>query len=460
MLKQRYKIGVSLSAIAFAMTLQPAMAAGEEWTSWMSRDTPGSNGDYDLLEGFLTDGKACEAPVAVECRVIATQADWSTTGQVYTCEPAIGGRCINADQAGPMCLDYEVRFDCQIQKLTPQPFWMEPKVQILGAGGALALLGLGWLALRPRKVPTPPSPPTGGKMLATNTAPQTPTPKKKPKAPEKAGLVFAASPMVAASGAAQGTAAQAASLTGPYAILAPAFQATGRIGFAQDGIPKGDDIAFGTGFLITPQHVLTNRHVYEMYREHLLADGGGGIEFFAERGSDETAFAIFDGAEPLVVDDLDIAVFKLATPVTDRKPIAPAPIANAALDQRDIVVIGYPCPQEVTDEIKALVEDDPVFAVKRISEGKVFKHSTDTDTEYGVEAAVSQVISPKGTLNAICHNASTMGGSSGSPILDKVTGELLGIHFGYDVAHNWGEPANFAIPVADLVTALKDLGLT
>lgn len=287
-------------------------------------------------------------------------------------------------------------------------------------------------------------------LVPINTVAPLPQPKKKQKKPPAAGMVFPGSAMTAVS--------SSSGLAGPLVILHDALQATGRIGFAQQGVPTNDDVSFGTGFLISNRHVLTNRHVYEMYQTQLLNEGGG-IEFFAEKGSDATDFIPFSGKEPKFVQGLDIAIFELDAPVSNRTWLALEPVPSAELDGREIAVIGYPCPMEVTDEIKAVVEDDPVFAVKRLSEGKIFKHSTDTDAVYGVETAVSKIINPTGKLNAICHNASTLGGSSGSPVLDRATGQLVGVHFGYDVAHNWEEGANFAIPVEVIAKVLSDLGI-
>ena len=54
-------------------------------------------------------------------------------------------------------------------------------------------------------------------------------------------------------------------------------------------------------------------------------------------------------------------------------------------------------------------------------------------------------------MSAICHNASTMTGNSGSPILDAKTGELLGVHFaGYKI-FNKKEAANLAMAIAYIV---------
>lgn len=85
---------------------------GEGWTPWLNRDAPGGSGDFETLAEFVTSGQACAAPLAIECQT-ADGRDWTRAGQVYTCEPARGGICANADQRqGSRCLDYKVRFRC------------------------------------------------------------------------------------------------------------------------------------------------------------------------------------------------------------------------------------------------------------------------------------------------------------------------------------------------------------
>ena len=275
---------------------------------------------------------------------------------------------------------------------------------------------------------------------------------------ETPGIIFAASPMLAGNVAAplapagQLAAAQLQMLSGPYSILKQAYLATGRIGYAQVGIPSAEDYAFGTGFLVSDRHVVTNRHVHGLYGHYLLDKSDpGGIEFIAEKGKDASDFVPFNGEPPQLLPELDIAIYTLARPVTNRTPIALKPMETEALDGRDVVVIGYPdthTPEKA--EVLAVVEDDPVFAVKRLSQGQIFRHSTDIDTPYGVETSVSESKTSAFLMPAICHNASTMGGNSGSPLLDIKNGQLLGVHFKGFKVFNQEEAANLAMAISQL----------
>ena len=336
----------------------------------------------------------------------------------------------------------------------------EPKLPGFLIGlGTLALLGLAGLMLFRRAGTAAAENPTVNEQGPfTPQAPQMGRPSKPLERPENGGAVFAASPMQAANVAAplspagQLTASNLQMLTGPYKVLRPAYHATGRIGYAQEGVPTAADYSFGTGFLVTPNHVITNRHVHGFYGHYLTSEEDcGGIEFIAEKDKDASDFIPFNGQPPLLVDGLDIAIYTLSRPAENRTPIDRVAIPTQKLDARDIAVIGYPDTHEPDDpDLLAAFEEDPVFAVKRISQGHIFQHSTDTESPYGVETRVDEDEVTSFAMQAICHNASTLSGNSGSPILDLKTGDLLGVHFaGYKI-FNKREAANLAIAIAQL----------
>jgi hypothetical protein len=81
------------------------------WTSWLNLDQPGGVGDFETLEAAVQRG-VCPEPTAIQCRA-ADGRDWSTTGQVYTCDRQTGGVCRNGRRQ--ICLDYEVRYLCPLQ---------------------------------------------------------------------------------------------------------------------------------------------------------------------------------------------------------------------------------------------------------------------------------------------------------------------------------------------------------
>ncbi|MEP3890046.1 MAG: serine protease [Hellea sp.] len=261
----------------------------------------------------------------------------------------------------------------------------------------------------------------------------------------KKGMCFSASPMLLGG------------LPMSLAIIKPVYDAVGRIGFAQDGKPVGKDESFGTGILVSDRHILTNRHVWEMFKNRLAGDEGTGIEFYGEKKSDKSEFIAFDGAEPVCIDGWDAAIFTLSRTPENRPPVSIASRPAEELNDLDIVVVGYPQARRVTEDIAEVTEKDPVFGVKRYSEGKIFRHSVDVENPYGVEADVEQIINPSETLRAICHNASTLGGSSGSAVICKKTGDLIALHFGFDSAYEWKEAANFALAGENLAQSVAEI---
>ena len=81
------------------------------WTDWFNNDAPGGDGDWETLKHLLPLGEACEKPCDIECKTLDDK-DWTTTGEKYTCDPAVGGYCVNAKQPDKECLNYKVRFKC------------------------------------------------------------------------------------------------------------------------------------------------------------------------------------------------------------------------------------------------------------------------------------------------------------------------------------------------------------
>ena len=90
-------------------TTRNVTVQGGTWTAWLNRDLPSGDGDYEDRVNF--GSQVCSNPIAIQCQTTAG-VDWTQTGEVYTCTPAVGGVCVNANQPDGSCMDYRVRFLC------------------------------------------------------------------------------------------------------------------------------------------------------------------------------------------------------------------------------------------------------------------------------------------------------------------------------------------------------------
>ncbi|KAL3219653.1 hypothetical protein MRX96_030207 [Rhipicephalus microplus] len=89
-------------------TEEPCVAYGP-WLS-TSDPTPETGGDVEDVARVVAESGLCFYPIGIECREYATDADYSKTGQVVSCDLERGLRCVDSDQTdGRTCLNYKVR---------------------------------------------------------------------------------------------------------------------------------------------------------------------------------------------------------------------------------------------------------------------------------------------------------------------------------------------------------------
>lgn len=104
----------------------PCVPAGDDlcaWSSWLNRDLPSGQGDYETLAELTKEGQLkCKRPLAVQCRYrsgalwgsqTGSYTPYNIAGAGYRCETTTGGWCVNS-QTSPKnaCKDSEVRFCC------------------------------------------------------------------------------------------------------------------------------------------------------------------------------------------------------------------------------------------------------------------------------------------------------------------------------------------------------------
>ena len=216
--------------------------------------------------------------------------------------------------------------------------------------------------------------------------------------------------------------------------LRPLLASIGRIELPGHPIaPYG-----GTGFVVGRGLVMTNRHVAELFCHGLgrrglaFRRGGARIHFGREHGAparDEDMLLVEDVA--MIHPYWDMALLRVAGLSAERAPLVLSVHPPEELSGSDVVVVGYPARDPRNDA----ADQDRIFArtfhVKRAQPGKV--RGTATIESFG------------SNVRAMVHDASTLGGNSGSAVIEVATGEVVGLHFGgaYLVA-------NYAVPAYEL----------
>jgi hypothetical protein len=188
----------------------------------------------------------------------------------------------------------------------------------------------------------------------------------------------------------------------------------------------------GTASLVAPATVMTNRHVADEFcarkRDTWTFRQGmaPGVDFLAERGN--TASLEFKITDVVGIhDDHDLALLRVESTSSDGRALPdPLPVAASEppdLFERDVYVVGYPAWDSRRNEpepLRRIFAD--VYNVKRLQPGRATGYST----MYG----------------ALEHDCSTLGGNSGSPVVDLETNRVIGLHFGgrYGIG-------NYAVPL-------------
>lgn len=222
--------------------------------------------------------------------------------------------------------------------------------------------------------------------------------------------------------------------------LMAAIQCVGRINIGLRHI--------GTGFLISKNLVVTNRHVLQALGKqdgngewHLTQ--GANIDFGYEFGGRSSVNlralkkVIFSGLQPITSLDLDhkkldMAIIQLEEVGADKLPSAILQwntTPDLLFPDTEIVTIGYPGNPGtigVVNYTETLLE-------------KLFKRT------YGYKHLSPGLIMPSDHSDVpwtIDHDATTLGGNSGSPVLffDRTT-LVAGLHYGGELAtprENWG----------------------
>jgi endonuclease G, mitochondrial len=193
----------------------------------------------------------------------------------------------------------------------------------------------------------------------------------------------------------------------------------------------------GTGFLVGKGLIATNRHVAQLFSQGLGLSiryrvGDAAIDFKRQVDTpddDRSAYLSVRGVE-MIHPYWDMALLEVDGPVTNNMLRLSVKSPEDLLN-RNIVAVGYPARDDRSD----LALQDQIFSgiynVKRL--------------QPGVIRARERIQSFENEVNALTHDASTLGGNSGSAIIDVDSGEVIALHFAGVYLK-----ANYAVPMYEL----------
>jgi len=218
------------------------------------------------------------------------------------------------------------------------------------------------------------------------------------------------------------------------ADLIPVIRSIGRVDLT--GHPT--KVFAGTACVVSPDLLLTNRHVAELFIDgvgdapslHFKPGITASIDLKQEISTSDS-IPLTITAPALVLDSWDASLLR----VTGLPPgIAPLPLASVALpglDNRLAAVVGFPAIDEHSDLVQQITIFRGVFFKKRLMPGRLTGFKP-TDS-FGR------------SVNALAHDCTTLGGNSGSALIDVESGQVVGLHFA-------GTPlvSNFAVPTWEL----------
>lgn len=199
----------------------------------------------------------------------------------------------------------------------------------------------------------------------------------------------------------------------------------------------------GTGWLVRDDIIVTNRHVAKEFARRqgtqfrfrpgtLGRTMRASVDFLEELGrADERTFQLKQVLHIEGDNGPDMALLKVEQkdPFKLAAPIGLSP--HAAIAGQQVATIGYPARDSRIPELD-LMEDifGDVFDKKRLAPGQVIRV----------------------TKRDLQHDCSTLGGNSGSVVLDLESGDAVALHF----AGRFLE-ANFAVPAAIIQQRLNDV---
>ena len=203
-------------------------------------------------------------------------------------------------------------------------------------------------------------------------------------------------------------------------------------------VPGSGRLYGGTGFIVGAGLIMTNRHVAEIFTRGI---GTNNLRFKSSRS------AAVNFRKEIVptpnVQDLkvlsvemihpywDMALLRVEGLPHDHDSLSLSTTHTDDLENRDIAVVGYPAQDRRNDLNLQNEIFGGVFNVKRMQPGKLENRE--------------HILSFGKQVHAVTHDASTLGGNSGSAVIDVQTGQILALHFA-----GLYLKANYAVPTFEM----------
>lgn len=202
-------------------------------------------------------------------------------------------------------------------------------------------------------------------------------------------------------------------------------------------LPDNPSMPFGgTGFIVGDGLMMTNRHVANLFasglgtRVQFKPDESAAIDFKREYGSDDSLSV--EVKEVLMIHPYwDMALLKVQGLPASVRPLDLTVRTPEELNKLEIVAIGYPAydPRNSAEEQKKIFND--IYNVKRLMPGKL--------------GGRQDYPSFRHTVSAMRHDCTTLGGASGSALIDVNNGEVVGLHFAGAYLES-----NYSVPTYEL----------
>jgi hypothetical protein len=223
-------------------------------------------------------------------------------------------------------------------------------------------------------------------------------------------------------------------ILGPHRrSIRTAAMSVGRIGVR--GMPQLPYA--GTGFLVGEDTVMTNCHVAKVFSQP-GSDGDWSVQPGLEVNLDllenpDAQRADVASSRSMRIDGvigihpaLDLALLRVTPPEAGNgmaKPLTVMSQDPGPLDGRNLYVLGYPAPDYRNDNaVQRSIFGDRYF-VKRLQPGAGMAPPSDAILPTGPCASGTEAD------DVMFHDASTLGGNSGSCVIDLDTNQVIGLHF-------------------------------